>query len=1175
MHYVPESAREFLQTADAEREGAAGFHYRSAPIYLLTAAVGVLLLADVILGQLGQRVDPSWLQWQTLRGMRLALLAALLGGARILYQTLDGLLSGRIGADLALSIACLAAIALGEYDTAALVVFIALCGESIEGFAVDRAQRAIRGVFELCPPVAHLLRNGEEIDVPSRDVQVGDVLLVRPGERIPVDGTVIAGTTAVDESALTGESVPVDKQEGDPVYAGTLNQFGAFQLRAEKVGEDTTLSQVARLVAEAAEKKAPIERTADRLARCFLPVVLGAAALTLLGWWFKTGNWRSGVLPALSVLVVACPCPLILATPCAVMAAMAWLARTGVVVKGSAALERLSRADTFAFDKTGTLTTGQLELAELYAREPLEPADVLRCAALAEQQSEHPIARRIVQAAEAAGCIIPGVYHFEAMPGAGVRVRVRPTALPDPVLRLLGPSSATNPDQLRAGPARSEPSGQRPLQTAISEAEAPHEILVGNVRLLQANGIELDATAQQWLEHSDRSGQTSLLVAVDGMIIGAVGLQDRLRPETPTVLRRLRELGIGHILVLTGDREPAARSVLRELPGIASIQAELLPAQKAAVIEREQQAGRRIAMVGDGINDAPALATAYVGVALGGVGTNLAAEAGDMVLMGDPLRPLPGLLMLSRQMVRTIKQGIYLFAFGLNGIGMLLGAVAVLKPAAAAVFHEIASLAVMVNAMRLLWFGRWSETPWGRWAERGLRLVERLTAALSPTRWAFWLIDRWSTLLRLAAAALAVWWLCGNLVCINDDERATVTRFGRYETTLSAGWHWRWPSPFERVRRERVWEIRSVSIGFRGPPALPAAADTASLDLDPAPIEWTSEHSESSVTIIADESLVLTGEEVPVELTAEVLYRVADLYRFHFGVADPQAVLRANAEATIRRIAATYSLESLLTDHRAVIEQRCRDELTARLAPLALGIDVVAVHLLDVHPPRPVVPAYRRVADALEDYERLINEAEAYYAKKLLAAAGEQAVAILQATASDSPQAAGDTTDEGDMLGRPADAPAEAAPAASLGRRRDVSRWILTKELWQRLVEGMAAGRAALSGEAAAILARAEQDATRRKLLAAAKAQRFLAVQRAAAAERTLSHIALYWKTIEQSLADRPLVILDPKLSGRRHLVLAGPEWLDALSRTGPPPPPLLQPPTNPAQEETTPPEEH
>ncbi|RMG39767.1 MAG: cation-translocating P-type ATPase family protein, partial [Planctomycetota bacterium] len=710
-------------------------------------------------------------------------------------------------------------------------------------------------------------------------------------------------------------------------------------------------------------------------------------------------------------------------------------------------------------------------------------------------------------------------------------------------------------------------------RTAIEEHEAPHTVLVGNVRLLRAQGLELDETARNWLERFDRSGQTSLFVAVDGLVIGAIGLRDTLRAESSSVLRTLRNLGIGRIVVLTGDREPAARAVLRDLPGVDHVRAELLPADKAAAIEAEQTEGRRVAMVGDGINDAPALATAYVGIALGGVGTNLAAEAGDLVLMGDPLRPLPGLVELSRQMVRTIKQGIYLFAFGLNGLGMVLGAVAILKPAAAAVFHEAASLAVMINAMRLLWFGRWQQTGWGRRLARLQRAIEAAGVALSPARWAFWFVDRWTTLVRLCVAAVAVWWLCGNLICLEDDEQATVTRFGRYETTLSAGWHWRWPAPFERVRRERVWEVRSVPIGFRGEPA-GAATTPASLEVDPPPVEWTTEHSESAVTMIADESLVLTGEEVPVELTAEVLYRIDDLYRFHFGIADPQAVLRAAAEASIRRIAATYRLESLLTDHRAAIERACRDQLSAELQHTDLGIEVVAVHLLDVHPPRPVVPAYRRVADALEDYERLINEAEAYYARKLLTAAGEATLEILRAGV-ENPAAGDRNPTPARAAVRTDDGTAPESESVPLIPRYDVARWTLSKTLWQRLTEGAETGQATLSGEAAAILARAHQEATRRRKLAEAQAQRFLAVQKAAQRQRRLAQIAMYWKTIEQALADRLLIILDPRISGRRHLMLAGPEWLDALSPTGTPPPPLLQRPADQSAEQQVPSEEH
>ncbi len=314
MHYVPESARAFLESGGTQSDDAeaVSFHYVSAPLYLLTAIVGALLAADFLIDISD---NPAWEAYQILFGFRLALLAAVVGGARILYQTLEGLFEGRIGADLALTIACLAAIVLGEFSVAALVVFIALCGESIEGYTNSKARQAMLSIFNLRPKTAHLLRDGQELDVELDAVVVGETVIVRPGERIPVDGRVIAGTSAVDQSSLTGESLPIDKTPGDEVFTGTLNQFGSLSVEVEKTGDETTFGQVVRMVAEATERKAPIERTADRLARYFLPVVLGAALLTLIGWRITAGDWRAGLMPALGVLVVACPCPLILATP--------------------------------------------------------------------------------------------------------------------------------------------------------------------------------------------------------------------------------------------------------------------------------------------------------------------------------------------------------------------------------------------------------------------------------------------------------------------------------------------------------------------------------------------------------------------------------------------------------------------------------------------------------------------------------------------------------------------------------------------------------------------------------------------------------------------------------------------------------------------------------------------
>ena len=1094
MHYAPESPREFLPEAGANSGSRVqNFHYRSAPIYLLTAVVGILLLADVALGivwgvpgtspTIAPNTDwwPKLLATQALFGFRLALLAAVLGGARILYQTLDGLLSGRIGADLALTIACLAAIVLGEHTTAALVVFIALCGESIEGYTVDRAQRAIRRIFQLCPRTARVLVGDDEQEVPLEQVIVGDSVVVRPGERIPVDGVVAAGQSAVDQSALTGESVPADKAVGDKVFAGTLNQFGALRITATQVGEQTTLAQIVELVGQATQRKASLERTADRLARWFLPVVLGVAALTLVGWRIASGSWSAGYLPALSVLVVACPCPLILATPSAVMAAMAWLARAGVVVKGSVALERLASVDTIVFDKTGTLTRGELAVGDIIVADAgsvgHDEIDLLRLAAIAEKRSEHPIARVLVREAEARHCVFTGADDLTAHPGAGVVATVRDEQL-----------------------------GIWSQQQAL-----PRTVVVGNRRLMSAQGINIPHDLEQRVGELEQQGQSVLLVALEQTLLGAIGLRDAARSETEAVLRELREAGIRQFVMLTGDRREAAVRIAEQL-GIDDVQAELLPADKAKRIEELIATGHRVAMVGDGVNDAPALATATVGLALGGVGSDLAAEAGDLVLMGDPLRPLPGLLRLSRQLVLVIRQSIFVFAFGMNAVGMVLGSLGWINPAVAAVFHEISSLAVMLNAMRLLWFERWHETRLGRLSSGAANVAEWLVEKLSPTKLVFGFLDHWPTLVRTTVAVLGVWWCCSGIVLLSEDEQAVVTRLGRFETTLSAGWHWRWPNGLERIRRERVGEVRAVQIGFRSAPT-PLKSD----GLFRAPVEWMSEHTGTDYEPVAPESFTLTGEEVPIEVTGEVQFRIGDLRRFAFASSRPNDTLRAVTESVLREVAATESLDSLLTNRRREIEARCLVRIRELMTSYDIGVEVLDLSLLDIHPPQQVVPAYRQVADSLEQREQFINEAEGYYARKVLSAAGEQAIRVL--------------TDSVDSTKRLPD-------ASTTG---GVTGWKLDDALWQKLTANFDSDERVLSGEAAAKLLKARSEKTRKVEAAAGSAARFNSVVKVFAEQPTLTGLHLYWTAMEKVLAARPLLILDPALRGKSHLWLAEP----------------------------------
>jgi Cu+-exporting ATPase len=1119
MHYVPESSRALLEGESAA--GAPGgaqassFHVASAPVYVLTAVVGILLGADILIGTVA---DPAWMAYRTLFGFRLALLAAVLGGARILYHTLEGLLSGKIGADLALTIACLAAILLGEHSVAALVVFIALCGESIEGYTVDRATSAIRRIFNLCPPQAHVIREGREVDVPVEQVCYGEEVVVRPGERIPVDGQVVSGMTSVDQSALTGESLPIDKSAGDKVFAGTLNQFGAVVVAVERVGEETTFGQIVQMVSAAMARKAPLERTADRLARYFLPVVLLAAGATLIGWRLKTGAWSDGWMPALGVLVVACPCPLVLATPSAVMAAMAWLARSGVVIKGSIALERLASIDTIAFDKTGTLTEGRLEIGDVAAAEGLDATELLRLAAAAEKPSEHLLARAIVLAAEARNVVVPQASDFAAQPGLGVTARLAAAAVP-PSLRAVS----------------SDDSAERCT------------IIVGNRRLVEEQGAVVGAEWESRLAEFDRSGQTPLFVAMVscssaaeananrqdstsrlpapgvGKVLGLIGVRDKPRAEAAAVIRQLRELGIGAAALLTGDRRSAAECIARELGDLGEIHAELLPADKARWIEEQIRSGRRVAMIGDGINDAPALAAATVGLALGGAGSDLAAEAGDLILMGPPLEPLPGLVRLSREMVRIIKQGIYLFAFGVNGLGVLLCAWGVLNPVGGALFHEFASLAVMLNALRLLWFERWGTTGLGRAAAHIGDAAERLADLFSPTRVLNGLIARRGLVIRLGLAAGMIWYLTSNCILLTDDEQALVTRFGRYEATLGAGVHWRWPAPFERVRREKIGLVRALQLGFRSERgSIPAQGAFV-----PA-IEWQAEHTARGYLAVPAESALLAGDEVALELTAEAHYRISNLREYLEGASDPAALLRAAAEGATRQVIASRALEEILAEHRADVESDCLQALRRAIAPYRLGIEISSFMLLDVHPPTAVVPAYRDVANALEEQEQSLNIGQAQYARMLLSTAGETAIRLL----SDRDPAAGNSRRDGSTSGAIAD-------------------WKLDEATWRRLTSEDE-GRMPLSGHAAGRLLAARREMTRAVSKAEGESQRFGSLAPVERAEPSLTRGQMYWETMERALAGRPLTILDATIAGRMHLFLLDPERFNLNMLNGP-----------------------
>lgn len=911
-------------------------------LYLLTTVLGILIGADVLLGAVG------WESWRAPFGVSLILVAAILGGARIVYGALDALLHGRIGADIALAQACLAALVIGQPFVAAEVVFIALVGEVLEAITFARTQRAIHRLLDQTPRTARVRRDGVEFEVPADRVAIDDLVIVRPGERIPVDGPVVAGRSTVNQAALTGESLPVDKGEGDRVYTGTLNQFGVIEVCAEKVGHETTFGQVLRLVAEAQQRKAPLQRTADKLARYFLPVVQVVAGLTLLAGYLL--RWPDVWLRTVAVLVVACPCALILATPAAVLASMAWLARHGILIKGGAALEKLAECDTFAFDKTGTLTRGEPELASLVPLAGWSEPELLTLAASAESSSGHPLAAAVVQEARKRGVALLSASDVVALPGAGVAAR-----------------------------CASGESGSR-------------SVLVGNRRLLAEHGLELSLEAHSELEALDARGETPLIVVVDGSVAGLIGARDAVRPEAHDVIHDLKHLRITEIALLTGDRPNAAKVVARKTH-VKLVESELLPADKARWVEERQAAGRKVAMVGDGINDAPALARAHVGIALGGIGADIAAEAGDLVVLGEPLVVLPELVKLSRATVAVIRQNIIGFAFGLNAVAMGSAALGILGPVPAAILHQAGSFLVLLNSMRLLAFGDWANFAPVRWVRSAGQGIARLDDRLDPGQLADLVVRRRKAIaLGLLACAFVAYGTWG-WTAIGPDEVGLLQRHGRYLGTLSSGLHFRLPPPFERVTRLSPLRVQSVEIGFRSERAESAKA-----------VRWESRHDRGIAARAEDEALLITGDGQYVELAATAQYRLDDsrpdqLTAYAFGAADPDGSLRPLAESTIRTVVGRRPLDALLTNDRNDAEHAAAALLQERVNRYGLGIVITAVAFQDVHPPLAVVDAYRDVSRAESDRQRRINEGATYRAKSIEEARGKAAATVNAAEA--------------------------------------------------------------------------------------------------------------------------------------------------------------------------------
>lgn len=612
----------------------------------MTIAAGVFLLLDLVPHLMeefgGTPVQLSFLPFDPAWG------TIVISGIPLLYLAIWRIIHNpgisKISSALLICIAMFAAIAIGDLFAAGEVVFIMAIGALLEEATTNRAKKGLKKLISLAPAKGRRLKDGKEEMIPAEEIRQGDILRILPGETIPVDGTIINGETSVDQSIMTGESLPVDKGVGEEVFCGTINRFGSIDISATKVGENSSLQKLIRMVQDAENKQAPMQRIADKAASWLVPVAL---LIAILAYVF-TGN----IVTAVTVLVVFCPCALVLATPTAIMAAIGQATKHGVIIKSGEALEKMGKVDTIAFDKTGTLTYGRLDVSDMLSfDESISETDLLSLAASAEAKSEHPLGKAIVAYAKTKDVPLVESTAFRMTAGKGIFAEVNNRSL-----------------------------------------------LCGNEKFLTENGVSIDNKVQSALERLRTQGKASILAAEGQTCIGVIALSDVLRPEAKDMVSRLSDMHTRTVL-LTGDHQKTADYFAQQV-GISEVRAELLPEEKVQSIEKLQAENHRVCMIGDGVNDAPALKAADVSVAMGSMGSDIAVDAAEVALMSDDISKIPYLKRLSNATVKTIKASITL-SMCINLAAIVLSLMEVLTPTTGALVHNAGSCFVVLIAALL------------------------------------------------------------------------------------------------------------------------------------------------------------------------------------------------------------------------------------------------------------------------------------------------------------------------------------------------------------------------------------------------------------------------------------------------------------------------------------------